>query len=337
MPFSKKNITGTVNGIVFVFLFALSSLYIVSIPLLAEYGISSLMVAIVLGIFYGNTLHHQFPQDWSRGLHFCSKRLLRLAIILYGFRVNFQQLFAVGLQGLVLDVLIVFSTILLGWWIGSKLFKLDSDLSLLVGVGSGICGAAAVLAMEDVVKSQPFKATIAVATVVVFGTLSMFIYPILQQSDVFGFTPQQFGVFSGASVHEVAQVIVSGSAISQDVATTAIVVKMLRVILLVPVLLICAMFFKGKIKGKVKQGITIPWFALGFLAVIGLNSMRWIPVGVVAIINQIDILFLTMAMGSIGIETSINKIKQVGCKPFYLAGILFFWLTGSAYLMIKYF
>jgi len=335
MPFSRENRPNTLNGIVFVALFSFSSLYLASIPFLTAFGISSLMVAIVLGMFYGNTLHHRLPKEWSPGIHFCSKKLLRLAIILYGFRVSFQQIVSVGLEGVLIDLFIVGFTIGLGAWIGMKILKLDWHISLLVSSASAICGAAAVLAIEDVIKSEAYKTAIAIATVVIFGTLSMFLYPALQHANVFGFNESQYGIFTGASVHEVAQVVVAGSNVSEESAAIAIVVKMTRVLLLIPVLFICSLFVKQN--GEKKQGFVVPWFALIFMVVIGFNSLNLLPHSVVGMINQFDNLLLTMAMAAIGMETNLNKMKSAGLKPFYLATLLFVWLMGSSYSLVKLF
>ncbi len=334
MSFSKQNRAYTFNGIVFVALFALSSLFLASTSSLATYGISSLMIAIILGIFYGNTLHHRLPKEWAPGIHFCSKKLLRLAIILYGFRVNFQQIISVGWEGLLIDIFIVGSTLVLGTWIGMKVFKLDRDVSLLVSSGSAICGAAAVLAIEDVIRSEAYKAAIAVATVVLFGTFAMFLYPALQHANLFGFTENQYGIFAGASIHEVAQVVVASSNVSSESAATAVVVKMTRVLLLIPVLAICS-FFAGQSDREKKHRFVVPWFALGFMGVIGLNSLNVLPVAIVDVMNQLDNFLLTMAMGAIGIETNLKKIKNVGLKPFYLVSVLFIWLMGSSYFFVK--
>ena len=295
------------------------------------------MIAIILGMFYGNTLHSHVPKEWAPGIRFCSKQILRLAIILYGFRVSFQQIVSVGLEGLFIDIFIVGSTLLLGLWLGVKVFKLDKHVSLLVSAGSAICGAAAVLAIEDVIKSEAYKATIAVATVVLFGTLAMFLYPTLQHMNFFGFTESQFGLFAGASIHEVAQVVVAGSNVSPESASIAIIVKMTRVLLLIPVLMLCAVFLKQAVKTREKkQRFVIPWFALGFMGVVGFNSLNLLSISLVELMNQFDTLLLTMAMGAIGIETNLKKIKTVGLKPFYLAALLFLWLIGSSYFFITF-
>lgn len=338
MIFSKQNRGHTLSGLLFVALFAFSSLYLAEISWIGKAGISSLVLAIVMGIIYSNTLRHRLPDEWVPGVHFAAKYLLRLAIILYGFRVSFQQIAAVGIEGLILDILVVASTLLLGYWVGVKLFKLDRHLALLISSGSAICGAAAVLAVEDVLKSEAYKATVAVGTVVLFGTIAMFIYPLLQHAGIFGFTDNQYGIFAGASVHEVAQALVAGTNVSNEAGNVAVIVKMTRVLLLVPVLLFLS-FTESRATANTnhnKARLTIPWFAIIFVVAIGFNSLHLLPTSMVALINQFDIFLLTMAMAAIGMETNLNKIKKVGWKPLYLAILLFIWLTGLVYLLIKF-
>lgn len=338
MVFSKQHRANTFSGLLFVALFALSSLYLAEITWITKAGISSLVLAILLGIIYSNTLRHRLPDEWVPGVHFAGKHLLRLAIILYGFRVSFQQIASVGAEGLLLDMFVVGSTLLLGYWLGVKVFKLDRHLALLIGSGSAICGAAAVLAVEGVLKSEAYKATVAVGTVVLFGTLAMFIYPMLQHAGVFGFTDNQYGIFAGASVHEVAQALVAGTNVSNDAGNVAVIVKMTRVLLLVPVLLLLS-FTESRATahaGHGKTPLTIPWFAIIFILVIGFNSLRLFPAALVAWINQMDVFLLTMAMAAIGMETNLNKIKKVGLKPLYLAIALFIWLTASVYSLVRF-
>ena len=339
MSFSKQHRSHTLNGILFVALFALSSLYLAQMPWMTKAGVSSLILAIVMGIIYSNTLRHKLPNEWTPGIHFAGKSLLRLAIILYGFRVSFQQIASVGVEGVLLDIFVVVSTLLLGYWVGVKCFKLDRHLVLLISAGSAICGAAAVLAVESVLKSEAYKATIAVGTVVLFGTLAMFLYPLLQHMGIFGFSDAQYGIFAGASVHEVAQALVAGTNVSNEAGNLAVIVKMTRVLLLVPVLLFLSFnetrVFVTTEHHRKKMPLTIPWFAIIFSVVIGFNSLQLLPASCVIFINQFDIFLLTMAMAAIGIETNINKINKVGLKPLYLAIVLFIWLTGLVYGLVK--
>lgn len=338
MSFSKENLTHTLNGVLFVALFALASMYLAEISWIMRVGISSLVLAIVMGIVYSNTLRHRLPDLWIPGVHFAGKQLLRLAIILYGFRVSFQQIAAVGIEGLILDTVVVASTLVVGYWLGVKVFKLDRHLALLISSGSAICGAAAVLAVEDVLKSEAYKATVAVGTVVLFGTIAMFIYPLLQKAGLFDFTDNQYGLFAGASVHEVAQALVAGSNVSSEAGNVAVIVKMTRVLMLVPVLLFLSFNESRITRGSEKQKarrLTVPWFAVIFVVAVGFNSLNLMPTAVITAINKFDVFLLTMAMAAIGMETNLNKIKKVGLKPLYLAIVLFGWLTGMVWLLVK--
>lgn len=316
-------------GFIFIAMLAISSYLIAQLPAISHAGISSLVVAIIAGILIGNSWHH--PASWTPGIQFAAKRVLRTAIILYGFRVTFQEIASVGVEALLLDIFVVTTTLIVGYYLGKKLLRLDRDLSLLIAAGAAICGAAAVLAVEDVLKSEPFKATVAVATVVVFGVLSMFLYPALQHWGVLGLTEQQFGIFAGASVHEVAQALVAGTSVSADAGKVAVIVKMIRVLLLVPVLFVLAQLHQRGKSSEHKKSVrhSVPWFAVGFVLVIGFNSLSLFSTNVTSYINQFDMLLLTMAMGAIGVETKWKKIKTVGVKPLYLAVLLFAWLFSS--------
>lgn len=314
-------------GLLFVAALALTSTLMVKIHMLNHSGLSPLVLAIVLGILVGNSFH--LPQSLHPGIQFAAKRILRLAIILYGFRITFQQIGSVGIEAIVIDTFVVSTTILFGFLISRHIFKLDRDLSLLISIGAAICGAAAVLAAEDILDSEPYKSAVAVGTVVLFGTLAMFLYPALQHANYLHFTTHQYGIFVGASIHEVAQAVVAGSNISNEASEVAVIVKMIRVLLLVPVLLILSYYIKLNGTSDKERRITIPWFALGFVCMIGFNSLHLLSDQQVEWINHVDIMLLTMAMGAIGLETKMSKIKKVGVAPLYLATSLFIWLMLS--------
>jgi len=176
VAFSKENRTNTFSGIWFVALFAMAATFMGEWSFFKSLGISPLIIGIVIGMIYGNTLRNNLPKEWVGGIIFSTKQILRFAIILYGFRVTFQQIAEVGAAGLVVDVIMLTTTFLLGSYLGVKLFKLDRETSILCASGSSVCGAAAVLATEPVLKSEPYKSAIAVSTVVLFGTIAMFLY-----------------------------------------------------------------------------------------------------------------------------------------------------------------
>lgn len=335
MQLSEKR-GNMLHGILLIALFSCSAFYLAEFQLFKDLSFSPLIIGIILGMLYANSLRNRLPETWVPGIKFCTKEILRTGIVLYGFRLTFQSVVAVGTAAIVIDVLIVVGTILLGIWLG-KLFKMDSDLSLLTATGSAICGAAAVLGAEPVVKAQPHKTAVAVSTVVIFGTLSMFVYPALYRAGVFSLNAAEMGLYTGSTLHEVAHVVGAGNAMGPEISDTAVIVKMIRVMLLAPVLLVMSLLLARRRGAKGgKTAITIPWFAFGFLAVIGFNSFDLLPATLVDNVNSFDTFLLTMAMTALGAETSIDKFKQAGAKPFLLAGALYVWLLGGGYVLAKY-
>lgn len=327
------------HGVLLITLFSCAAFYIGDMDFVKSLSLSPMIVGIVLGMLYANSLRNNLPDTWVPGIQFCSKRVLRFGIILYGFRLTFQNVLDVGLPAILIDAIVVTLTICGGVLVG-KLLKMDKDIALLASVGSGICGAAAVLGAESAIKAKPYKTAVAVSTVVIFGTLAMFVYPVLYRNGVFDLNPQQMGIYTGSTVHEVAHVVGAGNAMGPEVSNSAIIVKMIRVMMLVPVLLVISFFMmraamksgEGSSRGK----INMPWFAILFLVVIAFNSFNLLPAGLVDFINTFDTFLLTMAMTALGAETSIDKFRKAGFKPFVLAFILFIWLMGGGYCLAKY-
>ncbi len=177
---------------------------------------------------------------------------------------------------------------------------------------------------------------IAVATVVIFGTIAMFLYPCLYSLAVTGdylpISPQTFGVYIGSTVHEVAQVVAAGHSLSPEIENTAVISKMFRVMLLAPFLMLLGGFLQRRTSSTTeKTPMAFPWFAVGFIAVAGFNSLHWLPDTWLTTVNQIDNLLLAMAMGALGVTTRFSAVRRAGSKPLLLALLLFIWLmVGGA-------
>jgi uncharacterized integral membrane protein (TIGR00698 family) len=330
---------GQLNGILFVALFAAAVTRIASIPAVAGLGLSPLIVGIVAGALYGNALRDGMPASWAAGVNFSARKLLRIAVAFFGLRVSLQEIAQVGLPGLAESVLVVVSTLVVGTWAGMKLMKLDRDTALLTAAGSAICGAAAVLAFESTLQSKPHKSAMAVGSVVLFGTLSMFLYPVLFNAGWLHLDTVGAGLFFGGTIHEVAQVVGAASNVSPEATHIATIVKMTRVMLLVPVLLAVGLWVNRPARGaaagaepgtkQAPRKLAIPWFALGFLGCVLVNSLHVMPAAATQTLNTLDTFALTMAMTALGIETRISQIREAGPRALTTGLILYVWLIGG--------
>lgn len=310
---------------------AVLCMYLAALPPLAQNGVSPLTLAIVLGIALGNTVAAPYLPRIAEGIAFSKGRLLRLGIMLYGFKITWTQLAFAGWPALFADVGVVCGTFALALWLGRRL-GMERDTAALVGAGSAICGAAAVLAAQPVLKAKEADVGVAVATVVVFGTLAMFVYPLmaalLLPADGGG-AWLGWGIYTGASVHEVAQVAAAGAAVNPQVADVAVITKMIRVLLLAPFLLVLPWLmrrFGGGAPAAQKGALALPWFALGFLGAVAANSLLPLSDTVRRALLTVDTFLLTAAMFALGLGTHWQSIRQAGVRPLLLAGMLALWL-----------
>ncbi|MFC5474436.1 YeiH family protein [Paraherbaspirillum soli] len=309
---------------------------------LQAHGLSALTLAIMFGMLVGNLGYRRIAPACAAGVNFSKQNLLRLGIVLYGFRLTFQDIGNVGLSGVLIDALVLCSTFGMALLLGTRLFKLERDTALLIGAGSSICGAAAVMATEPVLRAHPAQVTVAVATVVVFGSMAIFAYPLLYQLNLhwhfLAGSPLAYGIYTGSTVHEVAQVVAAARAIGPDAANTAVITKMVRVMMLAPFLMLLSAYVSKKSAKRptasVEKGsarLAIPWFAFGFVAVVALNSLAVLPTALTGHINNADAILLAMAMAALGLSTHFSAIRAAGLKPLLFAALLFVWLiVGGA-------
>jgi uncharacterized integral membrane protein (TIGR00698 family) len=336
-------ILGTLPGLALIAALAGCSIALAQLRWLEAHGIGALTLAILLGIAFGNSAYARIAGASHAGVSFSKQTLLRAGVVLYGFRLTFQDIANVGLAGIAIDSLVIGSTFALAYWIGTRLLGLDRNSAMLIGAGSSICGAAAVMATDPVVQARSEQVAVAVSTVIVFGTIAMFAYPALYglyaQHHVI--SPLAYGVYAGSTIHEVAQVVVAGKAVGQSAADTAVITKMVRVMLLAPFLIGLSAYLaragrrapaseRARFVGRSSK-VQIPWFALAFVGVAALHSTSLLPSPFVSAALEGDNILLTMAMAALGVTTHASAIKTAGIKPMALGAILFGWLiVGGA-------
>jgi len=300
-------------------------------------GLSALTLAILLGMVMGHVPGHE---RWLTpgAIQFARHTLLRAGVVLYGARLTLAQIHDLGVSGVAIPLLVLVLTMLAGTWIGTRWFGLARTQAVLVAAGSAVCGAAAVLAVAPAVKAQPRETAVAIASVVLFGTLGIFLYPwlyaLLAHAGM-AVAPEHFGVYIGSTMHEVAQVIAAAKPLGDDATNAAVVSKMVRVLALAPLLVVLACTTpsegsasdSGSREGALRKAAghawkAMPWFAVGLLGVTLLNSAGAIPAAWHAPIDAIDTAMLACAMFAIGTQTHVPMLLKSGVRPLLCAAVL---------------
>ncbi len=326
-------------GLAIVVTIAVVAFPLARIPALAGVGLSALTLAIIIGAVLGNLAHERLAGSAALpGLHFAQKTLLRIGVALYGFNLSLAQILHVGPAAIVVDVFIVASTVMVGWWVGHKWLRMDRDTVLLASSGSAICGAAAVIATETVIGAAPDKTSAAVGQVVLFGSIAMLIYPLL--FGVLGVDQEPFGIYVGSTVHEVAQVVAIGKTIGGATAENAVIVKMIRVMLLAPFLIVLGRIVgrRGSETDAASRPPALPAFAIWFIVIALVHPYLHIPDTVLQALRILDTYLLAAAMAALGLDTTVKKLRVAGREAVLLGAILFAYLIvagGVANVLIQ--
>ncbi|MGG6238772.1 YeiH family protein [Nodosilinea sp. AN01ver1] len=290
--------------------------------------LNPLLIAVLLGI--GWRQWGVVPAAYRPGIKFAMKRVLRLAVILLGLRLSLADVMAVGPWGLAMVTAGTLSTFYLTCWLGRRL-GVNPRLTQLIAAGTSICGASAVVATNPVIEGTEEDMTYAIATITGFGTLAMLAYPLV--GSLLQLSPQAFGLWCGASVHEVAQVIATAfqnGAISGELAT---ITKLSRVLLIVPI--IVSLSWQTRRTHRQKQAaIPIPWFVLFFGLLVIVNSLSWVAEPLKAVVLNGNQWLLCISLVAMGLETNLSNLSQLGIKPIYLACLSWLFLSVVSLSMI---
>lgn len=319
------------EGIAFSLLFAFISMYIANTDLLLNLHINPFIVAISIGVIVSNSF--KIPDRLKSGITFTSKKILRFAIILLGFKISINEIMNLGLESIFVITICVLSCFLFTVWIGEKL-GVDKKLATLLASGTSICGASAIIATNEIIKADDKDSAISIAIISIVGTVFMIILPILFY--ILKLNEYFYSVWAGSSIQEVAQVVGAGFSINDDVGKLSSLIKMSRVTFIVPTTFILLFLEIKKVKSnnKIKiNELNIPWFVLMFVFVIFINSLKLIPSDIVKNIIYIDNLLLTSAMFCLGLGISFSKLKEAGIKPIYLGFISGLQISITSFIM----
>ncbi|MEJ2377592.1 MAG: YeiH family protein [Pseudolabrys sp.] len=300
-------------------------------------GLSALS-PMILSIFIGITFHNlvRTPAVAKAGVAFSLRRILRFAIILLGLQLTAQQVVAVGGAGLAVIVTTLLATFLFTTWVG-RLLGVDAKLTQLIAAGTSICGASAVIATNTVTDGSDEDVAYAVACVTVFGSIAMFSYPLLV--GLLHMDPHAYGLWAGSSIHEVAQVVAAAYQDGTQAGDFGTIAKLTRVMMLAPVVLSLGLLvrLRGGKGGKAGTKVPMPWFVIGFIALIVVNSLITIPATITAPAGIVTTFGLSMALAAMGLETDIRKLQAEGLRPLLLGLIAFFFISGFSLLLIRVF
>lgn len=282
--------------------------------------------SVILGALAANL--SLVPAAAVPGLRFAMKKLLRVGVVLLGFSLPLASILALGVPVIALVVVTLTGTLFATMWLGLRM-RLGRPQSLLIATGFAICGASAIAAMEDTAKGDEDDVASAIAMVTIFGTIAMIVLPLLQAP--LGLTSTQYGIWAGASVHEVAQVVAAASPAGAAAVGIAIVVKLTRVLLLAPVVAGVAMVNRrsaGETSAKLPP--IVPAFVLAFLGCVALRSAGVVPAGALNVIEHAQTLTLSAALFGLGSGVRLAGLIRKGGRAMALGAVSTVVVAGVA-------
>lgn len=322
--FRKKltNSSAIVKGTFLTLILAVVSNQIAKFPFFSVMGI--MIISILLGMTWKIVMN--IPAEYSPGITFSSKYLLRLGIILMGLRLNFQQIINSGFSIILIDIIVICFTLAVIMYLG-KLASVDRELTALIAVGTAVCGAAAIIAVAPLIKAKKEYVALSVACIAIIGTIGaivyIFLYPYIELN------PEQYGVLVGSTLHELAHVVAAAVPSGDIGSDSAIVVKLGRVALLIPVAILLGIMFNKKSKETKRnqkrklKDLPVPWFIFGFLGCSLLNTFVVIPPVIIDALIILSVFFMSMAMAGLGLGINFIDFKKTGIRPIFI-GVLGF-------------
>ena len=297
---------------------------------------SPMILAIMIAIAFHNLVG---TPVWAKpGVTFSLRRLLRVAIILLGLQLTATQVVEVGGRGLAIIALTLVGTFVFTTWMG-RLLGVERKLAQLIAAGTSICGASAVIATNTVTNAHDEDVAYAVACVTVFGSIAMFAYPLLP--GLLHLDPHAFGLWTGASIHEIAQVVAAAFQDGQKAGEFGTIAKLSRVMLLAPMVIALGLMAARTARKTDPTAHAssvrppMPWFVLGFVILVGVNSAVTIPADAKVWIVAITTFLLSIALAAMGLETDIRKLTAKGFRPALLGALAFLFIAGFSLALVK--
>jgi uncharacterized integral membrane protein (TIGR00698 family) len=297
--------------------------------------VSPLFIAMGLGIVVRNLVGT--PGAALPGLKFGLRRILRLAVMLLGLQLTIAQIAEVRWAGLLVIALTLVATFLFTIWAGRAL-GVDRKLTELIASGTSICGASAIIAVNTVIQASDEDVSYAIACVTVFGSIAMFVYPLLP--GLLHLAPHAYGLWAGASIHEVAQVIAAAFQDGETAGHIGTLAKLSRVIMLAPAVVTLGILASRRSRSESGEagttGTPLPYFVLGFVALVGLNSVMVFPPDVSRWTIAFTAFLLSLSLAAMGLETDVRKLRARGLRPVVLGASAGLFIAAFSLTLIKF-
>jgi uncharacterized integral membrane protein (TIGR00698 family) len=316
------------KGIMFTFTIAIISYILAKFPILHTIG--ALAIAIIFAMIYRQVIG--YPEHIRPGITFASKRLLKFAIILYGLKLNMGDILGKGWKLLLIDIIVIIFSISLTL-ILNQIIKGNQDISILLGIGKGVCGAAAIIAATaPILKSKEKHTAISVGIIALIGTIFALIYTAIEA--IFNIPTITYGAWTGISLHEIAHVVLAADIGGPEAMTFALLGKLGRVFLLIPLSIVLTLYMRYKShSSQVQQKIDIPYFLIGFIIMACINTFVPIPSLLMNIINVITTVCMLMAMVALGLNIVLKEVISKALKPFIVICVTSICLSGVTLLV----
>ena len=274
-------------------------------------------VALFLGLAFALLCGQAHPKFNKK----TSKYLLQYSVVGLGFGMNLHAALASGKEGMEFTILSVVGTMLIGWFIGRKVLKVDRDTSYLISSGTAICGGSAIAAVGPVLRAKDSEMSVALGTIFVLNAIALFVFPII--GHWLGMSQHEFGTWAAIAIHDTSSVVGAGAAYGEEALKVATTIKLTRALWIIPLAFVTSFLFKSK-----GQKVSIPWFIFFFILAMVVNTYLLTGVPQVGqIINHIARKGLTITLFFIGASLSRDVLKSVGIKPL-VQGVLL-WMVIS--------
>jgi uncharacterized integral membrane protein (TIGR00698 family) len=294
--------------------------------------VSALLLVILLGMAWKSLLPE--PEAVLPGIRLAQRPVLRWAVAGLGFRLSMGELWRIGAPALAVVVLSTGAALAFGWWVARRL-GVPEKLGILLGVGSSICGASAVVAADSVVQGERRDAAVALGIITLLGTVGIVVYPLLGHA--LGMPEFLYGVWTGASLHEMAQVVAAAFGMSDEAARVATVVKLARISLLAPVVLYLGWSLRHRHVAAGRAHVApVPWFLVLFVIFAGINSLGIVPARWLDLVRRADLWLLCVGMAGVGLQTGFSDLRSAGARAILAGALQWLVLAVVSFLLARW-